>query len=330
MSSRGEFLLALQAEYGGSIPFWRFMHEALYHAEFGYYTTGIHDIGRRGDFTTFPAMGNTLGRAVAAWLKTRPRRHVIEVGAGQGHLAESVRRAMGFFRRRGVRYHIVEISPVLREQQRRRLGRGVTWHETLESALSAAGGEADIFSNELADAFPCQIFERMSEGWAELGLQIDGGRVREVLREAEVPESSALVAEMPLGARVEVHESFRKWMAGWRPFWRSGRLLTIDYGDTMPALYHRRPLGTIRAYAHHQRLTGSDVYAGFGRRDITADVNFSDLRVWGEKAGLRTLGLTTLAEFVAWHSGGEKMGAGFEAAAREFRVLEEESGKSGG
>jgi hypothetical protein len=32
------------------------------------------------------------------------------------------------------------------------------------------------------------------------------------------------------------------------------------------------------AYAHHQRLEGREVYAGFGLRDITADVNFSDLQ----------------------------------------------------
>lgn len=301
------------------------MQEALYHAEFGYYTTGIRDIGKRGDFTTFPAMGNTLGHAVASWLKTQSRRHVIEVGAGKGHLAESVRRAMGFFGRRGVRYHIVEISPVLRDQQRQRLGRGVTWHATLESALSEAGGDADIFSNELADAFPCRIFERTATGWAELGLRIDGGRVQEVLREADVPESSAFVDAMAVGARVEVHEAFRNWIAGWRPFLRSGRFLTMDYGDTMPALYHRRPLGTIRAYSHHQRLTGADVYAGFGKRDITADVNFSDLQMWCANLAFRTQGLTTLAEFVARHSGGQKTSAEFEAAAGVFRVLEAEA-----
>jgi len=37
-------------------------------------------------------------------------------------------------------------------------------------------------------------------------------------------------------------------------------MLTIDYGDTCPALYLRRPRGTLRAYAHHQRLEGYDVY----------------------------------------------------------------------
>ena len=101
-----------------------------------------------------------------------------------------------------------------------------------------------------------------------------------------------------MGQLVEVRESYQVWLRDWLPGWRTGSMLTIDYGDTCPALYFRRPGGTLRAYAHHQRLEGHEVYAGFGTRDLTADVNFSDLLA--ERAFAATT-LTTLADFISKH-----------------------------
>ena len=88
------------------------------------------------------------------------------------------------------------------------------------------------------------------------------------------------------------------WLRDWLPAWRTGSMLTIDYGDTCPALYFRRQDGTLRAYAHHQRFEGGDVYAGFGTRDLTADVNFSDLQ---KESGLSVTTFTSLAEFISKH-----------------------------
>jgi SAM-dependent MidA family methyltransferase len=100
----------------------------------------------------------------------------------------------------------------------------------------------------------------------------------------------------PENQRVEIHESYRHWLAENLTGWKSGAMLTIDYGDTCPQLYHRRPRGTLRAYAHHQRLEGAGAYGGFGQRDLTTDVNFSDLIRWSP-AG--TNDLMTLSAFLA-------------------------------
>jgi SAM-dependent MidA family methyltransferase len=288
----GGFLERLQDECGGVIPFDRFMEAALYHPDLGYYTKRIRTVGARGDFSTWPGIHSSLARAITSWLKTAfeyrdrdtqklragfrwKRRHVIEVGAGTGRLAAGVLGRLGYTGRWRMTYHIVEVSPVLREEQKKLLrGRKVVWHEDLAEALDASGGEADIFSNELPDAFPCRVFVRSAGSWMELALRIDGNSAREVLLHSELPSSSALQAHPPEGSRVEVHESYRKWMAAWVPHWKAGRMLTVDYGGPMPGLYHRRPAGTLRAYAHHQRLQGPDVYAAFGCRDITADVNW--------------------------------------------------------
>ncbi len=317
----GGILEQLQAECGGSIPFDGFMAAALYHPEAGYYTRRIRTVGARGDFSTWPGLDSSLARAVAAWLKAGRRRHVIEVGAGTGRLAAGVLDHLGYFGRWRTTYHIVEVSPVLREEQQKLLrGRRVVWHEDPAEALEASGGEADIFSNELPDAFPCRVFVWSGGAWMELALRIGGNSAKEVLLVPErLPESSALQSCPPEGSRVEVHESYRKWLEAWAPHWKAGRMLTVDYGGPMPGLYHRRPAGTVRAYAHHQRLQGPDVYAAFGHRDITADVNFTDLQAWGEALGCRTGFCGNLTAFL--EDQGIPLPEALRGAGEAFHVL---------
>ncbi len=95
-------------------------------------------------------------------------------------------------------------------------------------------------------------------------------------------------------------------------------MLTVDYGDHCPALYQRRPRGTIRAFAHHQRLEGAEAYAAFGKRDITFDVNFTDLANWGDELGLRTVHDETLGDFLKSQGVVASLG---EEAGEAFRVL---------
>ncbi len=324
-SGKLRFLLELQKNLGGCIPFERWMHEALYHSEFGYYTANIREFGRRGDFTTWPALDKGLGRAIARWaLENRPSKRwdLIEIGAGSGELATSILKTIGWWNR--PRYHIVEISPRLRQVQKRRLGSSAIWHASVPEALEPSGGTALILSNELVDAFPCRVFEKRPDGWRELALRLDDGRIMEEWVFRPLPESTVFLHPWPDGQRVEVQESLQVWLHGWLPAWRTGTMLTIDYGDTCPALYFRRPGGTLRAYAHHQRLEGRDVYGGFGLRDLTVDVNFSDLQ---REAAFSATTLTTLAKFIAKHDpspGRDRAGDALHSpggAGEAFKVL---------
>jgi SAM-dependent MidA family methyltransferase len=293
------FLLELQRSLHGRIPFDRWMREALYHTDFGYYTANIREFGRRGDFTTWPALNEGLGRAIAQWAlrnRTRGRWSLIEIGGGTGELAQLVIKAIGWWSR--PRYHIVEVSPRLIQAQRKRLGSAAIWHSSVSEALAATDGTALIVSNELVDAFPCRVFRKEPAGWRELALRLEGGCIAEEWLTGPLPESIIFSFSWPIGQRVEVRESYQMWLRDWLPAWRTGSMLTIDYGDTCPALYFRRPGGTLRAYAHHQRLEGENIYAGFGTRDLTADVNFSDLQA--ERAFAATT-LMTLADFISKH-----------------------------
>ena len=319
MSRATAHLLALQEESGGPLPFERFMREALYHPEFGYYTARIRDVGARGDFSTFATLGNSLAQFLARWIVENKARDVIEVGPGNGQLAAQILGELGWWRRRSVRYHLVDVDGPLRAAQDQRLrGFRVQRHPDLASALRATGGRAWIFSNELPDAFPCRVFELTPEGWLELHLHLGADGIREVLLPTTLPESTAFRADFRPGQRVEIHESYRHWLRASAGQWTSGAMLTIDYGDPMPALYHRRTAGTLRGYAHHQRLTGHEIYQAPGRLDLTADVNFSDLEKWGEELGWKTTRHATLHEFLPATTEPQ-----FLEAAKAFRVLDQ-------
>jgi SAM-dependent MidA family methyltransferase len=157
-----------------------------------------------------------------------------------------------------------------------------------------------LFSNELVDAFPVRRFQRAHDGWREFALNFEGhGQAREILLPpAPLPPSASFRQDHPIGQWLEVHDSYRQWLAAWLPAWHAGRLLTIDYGSTADQLYHRRPHGTLRAYLLQQRLEGPAVYANPGRQDLTADVNFTDLIEWSHP-WTRTSSLRTFREFIA-------------------------------
>lgn len=264
------------------------MEWALHDPQTGYYARRISGVGKRGDFTTAPMISDLPARAIAKWAAAAMRetgcRHLIEIGPGEGKLAAGVLQNLPWFTRIKTRFHRVETSVPLAQLQQKRLGKQATWHRDMRDALAACEGKAVIFSNELVDAFPVRRFQKTPEGWQEMGVTQDpDGKMWEILLPvARLPESSAFAQPFKTGQIVEIHESYRNWLTQWIPHWKTGRLLTIDYGAEIDRLYHRRPAGTLRAYLLQQRLEGPLIYGNPGRQDLTADVNFSDLMTWGE------------------------------------------------
>ncbi len=300
--------------------FREFMRRALYDPQRGYYTARINSVGARGDFSTSATLSSSLGKAVAAWVKeqcaTCEVRTVIEIGAGSGQLMHTVLRSLGWWQRRRMRVLIVETSPRLLEQQRALLGSRAMWFPSMEAALETCGGEAIIVHNEVLDAFPVDLVEWQDNEWREVWIE----GTTEVLRPLTLDPAphTALRSTPAQPQRVELHTAAREWLLGWMPHWKRGAMLAIDYGGDFPALYHRRPRGTLRAYLLHQRLEGADVYANPGRQDITCDVNFTDLRAWLIEQGAVELSYESQAEFLARHGMRQQAAQG---AGEAFRCL---------
>ena len=299
------------------MSFARWMELALFHPERGYYSRRITGIGRSGDFSTSASLDGTLGTAIAAWITARlgamPDVHtVIEVGAGDGSLAKTVLANLSWWTRRKLKLFIVERSPSLRDKQRETVGADkATWFDRIEDALSACEGYALIFHNELLDAFPVTLVQWSvtGGGWDEVLVEATKGGVKECLSPLKwypseldcysvLSEWSKLKPPPHPEQRCEVAKSVFTWLQNWSLLWKCGAMLTIDYGDTFPQLYHRRATGTLRAYFMHQRLTGPEVYQNMGHQDVTADVNFTDLMRWGKLLNWNNKPLQTQREFI--------------------------------
>lgn len=283
------------------------MQHALHDPEHGYYARRIRTVGHQGDFSTTATLSPTLGVAIAArasnWLKENPGSfHLIEIGAGDGSLAKSIIDSLPFMQKLKLHYHIVETSEPLTKVQQAKLKKArVSWHTDPRSALKACHGRAIIFSNELVDAFPVRILQREGCDWKELHWD---GKSENFQHSINPPESSAINQDHAENHRIEIHESYREWIEEWITAWHEGEMITIDYGDTYPEIYHRRPQGTIRAFLLHENITGPAIYQNVGRQDLTADVNFTDLIQWAEEVGIETVSLTTQSEFLEPHSRG--------------------------
>jgi SAM-dependent MidA family methyltransferase len=327
------------------------MDLALHDAELGYYARNIREVGARGDFATASTLHPALGEAVAAWA-TRRRRDLggplarwdlVEAGPGSGALAERVLESLPPLARRTVRLRLVETSPVLAAAQGARLGDRATWHATLDDALAACGGRAIVYASELLDAFPVQVLRRSGGGWEALWISVKGGergerpgnslKGNEWLEEwrpaaseltgsaAPVSVFSALSCPWPEGQRVEIAPAVRSLFLSKKSSSSSsfssllsGSLLLLDYGETIETLYERRPNGTVRGYAHHQRLEGEDLYRWGGKADVTADVNFTDVAAWAAEAGFAVSPLETQGAFLARYVRGAAARAGREPA----------------
>jgi SAM-dependent MidA family methyltransferase len=290
MTTPGDYLLKALAPGNPPLPFEKFMEAALYHSDFGYYSTEIQNVGKVGDFSTSATLSPILAEAIANWLKTLPPLPAIEIGAGNGTLAEAI------LQHHSTTYHIVETSKPLRALQQERLNHSCIWHDTIQSALQATNGNGHLISNELVDSFPCKILEYNGNQWEEIALKLHNGN----LRETTIPFTTKhlLPSNPQPGQRIELHQSYHTWLHSWAKLWKQGHSLTIDYGDTLNELYYRRPQGSLRAYYQQQRLTGPQIYHRMGQQDLTADVNFTHLQHWSQQLHWKTHPLQTQRDFI--------------------------------
>ena len=297
----------------GPITFREFMEAALYHPRFGYYTTSSGSMGRGGDYVTSPEVHPVFGALIAKQLcelwniMSCPERFgLVEHGGGSGLLARDVlawahTREPSFAA--ALCYHIVEISPSLRDAQRRTLAaadlppESVEWLDTPPSRVSDC-----VLSNELIDAFPVHRVVRNGDELHEVYVALDGaGRFVDELRPLSDPAIAHYFDDLGLlpgaGCYAEVNLDAPRWVAGVAASIDRGYAMTFDYGYAAADLYAPwRRDGTLLCFS--RQSASSDPYQRIGKQDMTASVDFTTLKRAGEAAGLRALGMTDQASFL--------------------------------
>src|SRR6201987_4680567 len=213
------WLAEIATNEGGRLRFDRFMELALLHPVHGYYSRRIRGIGKSGDFSTSTTLSPALGKAVFRWLVAEAKYLgldpliIIEPGVGTGALAKVILSQMRPWSR--VRYFGVDLRPesaILDESVSKQ--RRFQLLDSMKAALREVQGKAIIISNEFVDAFPCRRLVRLESGWADTYLRYDNDQWRQELSPAPISVAcTALDAGFAVGQTIEVHESFRGWLA---------------------------------------------------------------------------------------------------------------------
>lgn len=295
----------------GPVPFRWFMEQALYHRDFGYYSSGRCVIGRGGDYFTSVSVGPLFGRLLAAqfveiWtLLGRPPDFVmVEQGAGDGQFAHDVldvvrQRAPEFFD--VLTYRILEPLSVLEQRQRETLagfGEKIEWRGSLEEMEPFSGIH---FSNELLDAMPVHLVRWSGDEWCERHVVAsdDGFDFVDVpITDAELRRHVELIPMLlPAGYETEVNLAALQWVDDVSRKLTRGFVLLADYGFARHEFYApHRTSGTLQCYAKHQVVPSPLVQVGHA--DITAHVNWTAIAERAESAGFSLAGFADQHHFI--------------------------------
>ncbi len=296
-------IIKQQIHDNGPISFRDYMEIALYYPDLGYYMAPREKIGIDGDYYTSCCLGPVFGAMVAKqidemWrLSGEDEFTIVEFGAGDGRLCHDILDYFYSHTKYYTRLHyvIIEKSPFMRHREKAHLAGKVCWCDNLQALGEFTGC---VISNELVDNFAVHRVV-MQEELLEVFVDDNNGLV-EVLRPAGMQLKAYfkdLGVELPYGYCTEVNLQARRWLADVALYLRKGYVLTIDYGYLSDELYRPcRSAGTLLCYLQHQ--LSEQFYQQPGSRDITAHVNFSALRRWGEQFGLSYCGLTSQAAFL--------------------------------
>ena len=300
------------------------MQVSLYSRRAGFYAARPQRISTH--FGTSPMSHPAFGALIARQLEQmwqllgEPRVfHVIEVGCGDGALAESIvhacwRMASGLGQ---ALYYVAADYEPRRPRSSDHVvdwdNGTVVWTSSGPEAISAIqrvkteGLSAFrnvvgcILSNELIDNFPVHRFAIQEGRVREVFVTLAGENLTEVLDEpssARIEERiTSLGLSLPEGCRGEVNLAIEDWSSQISLALDRGFVLTIDYGQQATELYApENNRGTLVCY--HRHAAREDPYQDIGQQDITCQVDFTSLMRVGDRHGLRTVGYIPQRRFL--------------------------------
>ncbi len=257
----------------------RYMGLCLGHPVHGYYMTR-DPFGEQGDFMTAPEISQIFGELIGIWLvaawaalgKPDPC-NLVELGPGRGTLMADILKAgrvmPGFVE--AARLHLVEMSPVLRQLQKEKLGGKAAWHESIASLPE---GPLLIVANEFFDAIPIRHFEKRHGKWLERCIGSEGmGFMPAALDDAQGADGDVIEFAPQ---RLEIARELGRRIAR-----QKGCALIIDYGHLRTA-----PGDTLQAVRAHEYVSVTDRP---GESDITSHVDFEALGKALAQGGARVL-----------------------------------------
>lgn len=303
MTERIAQTIARRIRAEGPLSIAAYMAMALHDPIDGYYASR-EPIGAAGDFTTAPEISQIFGELVGLWCAELWRRigrpdpvMLVELGPGRGILLNDLLRAAGTVPefRCALRLNLVESSPVLRAEQRNRLGvADPVWVTRIEDVPD---GAMLLVANEFLDSLPIRQFVKGAAHWSERMVALD---LQGHLVFADAPESRAATALVPKSLRHHppgtIAEICPAALAlacalGARLKRQPGAALFIDYG-----YFPTAPGPTLRGVRRHCPVPA---LSAPGTADLSAHVDFAAFAEAARAGGAETYGPVAQGRFLA-------------------------------
>lgn len=286
------------------LSFKEFMSQALYDPEIGYYAGPKNPVGEDGDFITSPRISEVFGFALAGLVSEFLARQgdavcsIVDIGCGDGSLLRQLASSLSFREHRQAHFFGVDRN-LGRIEGGEKPGEQIDFLTSVE--VVPQQNPALVIANELFDALPFARLVQRQDGLHELWVREEDGR-REWVELPAPHYFQTYFAEREIKL---VAGQFADVALEWGELYESicriadrAMIVTIDYGFPDRQLFDPRirKFGTAAAFRHH--AVHRDLLAEPGNQDLTAHINFSDLRRSGERSGFQTLLFSRQAEFL--------------------------------
>jgi SAM-dependent MidA family methyltransferase len=295
-----------------AITFHDWMKAALYDPASGYYQRSDRERwGRAGDYRTSPERSALFAATFARYFARlydelgRPSEWtIVECGAGRGDFAAGV---LDTLARRfpsvlaATRYIVCDVSDDALRRASERLAQSSEHVQLVSDWPQIDNGI--VFSNELLDAFPVHRVVQTEHGLAELYVSVDAN---DGWSWSEGPLSTPRLSEfcadyapqLAAGQVIEINLEIDEWFARVARRLASGFVITVDYGAESAELYDAtlRPNGTLRGFRQHEFV--EDVLDQPGECDITASINWTQVKAVGDRLGLKVVDFASQDKFL--------------------------------
>lgn len=289
----------------GYISFAQFMQLALYDAKYGYYHSSHPKLGKQGDFVTAPEISPLFAQCIARQIiqieQSLNEKMFLEIGAGSGIFAKDLLLTLEKLEYLPQNYFIFEISPALKEAQKKllldhasHLLDRIIWLDKLPAEFKGI-----IFANEVMDALPVHCFKVEADGIKERCVTWENDGFTWVTQQTHLHQLDALqkTFDLPVGYESEINLSIPRWMTDLGKILKKGVVLLADYGYGRQEFYHPdRTEGTLMCFSQHSKHT--DPFIQVGLQDITAHVDFTSVIESAVTCGFTLGGYTTQAAFL--------------------------------
>lgn len=295
---KGVYMLNLIINYIENTPqkmisYADYIQQALYHSEYGYYMKDAEKIGPGGDFITTSNVSDIYGRTISKWFHQMAGKYklpfqVCEIGGGNGRFAKAFLDEWNLIADEEIHYYILETSPYHRKLQQEQIvfSEHIRQIDSWNEITPFCGL---IFSNELFDALPVHVVEKVNDQLHEIMVTVKDGKLAEKAVPLTNKDVSLFLEESGLslsdGQRIEIPLQMEQMIKSLSAALDKGFVLTADYGYTDEEWQEpMRRDGSLRGYYKHSLI--KNVLEHPGEMDITSHIHFDSLIRMGEKEGL--------------------------------------------